>query len=98
MTRLRIPALLFVVVLPLLLAAPVLAQEDHDAPTTTEAETPAEGPAPAVVVEIGEEAPESEAWTFRYLVPTLIALTGLIVAVTLVGYVLRVRARYVVRR
>jgi predicted cobalt transporter CbtA len=97
MTRLRTVTLLALVALPLVLTAPVLAQEEP-APTTTEAETPAEGPAPAVVVEIGEEAPESEAWTFRYLVPTLMALTGLIVVLTLVGYVLRVRARYVVKR
>lgn len=95
MTRIRTFSLLALLALPLLIAAPALAQEEP-APATTAA--PSDGPSPAVVVEDATEAPESDAWTFRYMVPTLMALTGLIVVATLVGYVLRVRARYVVKR
>ena len=99
MTRIRALASTAFLALSLAVAAPALAQEDHgDGTTTTEASTPAEETAPAIVVEIGEEAPESEAWTFRYLVPTFMALTAIAVLATLIGYVLRVRARYVVRR
>lgn len=49
---------------------------------------------PAVVVEDDTAAPEEEAWTFRYLVPTLLAITGIAVAGVAIGYGVRVRSRY----
>jgi hypothetical protein len=49
---------------------------------------------PAVVVEEPAPAPEDEAWTFRFLIPTLVGATGLAIAAVAIGYGVRVRARY----
>jgi hypothetical protein len=49
---------------------------------------------PAVVVEEDAAAPEEEAWTFRFLIPTLIGATGLALAAVAIGYGVRVRGRY----
>jgi len=49
---------------------------------------------PAVVLEDEAGAPEEEAWTFRFLVPTLLGITGLAVAGVAIGYGVRVRGRY----
>lgn len=65
-------------------------------PAASAQETPpAEGP----VVIVGEEAepPAEEAWTFRFLVPTLLALTGVVVAAVVLAGV-RINARYRVSR
>lgn len=55
---------------------------------------------PAIVVEA--EEPEAgatdDAWTFRYLVPTVVVMAGLAVAATVVLYGVRVRGRYRVVR
>jgi len=58
------------------------------------------GEAPAIVVEAEtEEAGESDqAWTFRFLVPTVLAMAGLAVAATIMLYGVRVRGRYRVVR
>ena len=56
-------------------------------------EAPAEeGP----VVVVGEEAepPAEDAWTFRYLVPTLLVLTGVVVVGVVFAYGIRVKGRY----
>ena len=76
MTRLR--SLLAVLGLLLVLGvAPAGAQET----TTTVA-----GDTPAVVVGDGAPVPADEAWTFRFLVPTVLAISGLVLLVYLVGY------------
>lgn len=49
---------------------------------------------PAVLVEEDAAAPEEEAWTFRYLVPTLLGVTGIGVVAVVIGYGVRVRGRY----
>lgn len=49
---------------------------------------------PAVLVEEEVAAPEEEAWTFRYLIPTLVGATGLAMAGVVIGYGVRVRGRY----
>jgi hypothetical protein len=49
---------------------------------------------PAVVLDDGPEALEEEAWTFRFLVPTLLLVTAIAVPLVIVGYGIRVRARY----
>ena len=61
-------------------------------------ETPPPGDIPAVVVDDGAPPEAEEAWTFRYLVPTVLALSGLVVAATVIGYGVRVRSRYRVVR
>ncbi|MBI5158431.1 MAG: hypothetical protein HZA58_10555 [Acidimicrobiia bacterium] len=61
-------------------------------------EAPSGGDTPAVVVDEGAPVPIEDAWTFRYLVPTVLALSGLIVVATVVGYGVRVRGRYRVVR
>jgi hypothetical protein len=55
---------------------------------------------PAVVFEAEESEPggADEAWTFRYLVPTVLVMAGLAVAATVVLYGVRVRGRYRVVR
>lgn len=90
MTEPRAPALLLLL-LATLLTFPVAA-------LAQESEEPASEDVPAVVVEGGDEAEEDEAWTFRYMVPTFMALTGLVVVAVVVGYFVRVRSRYVVKQ
>ena len=51
---------------------------------------------PAVVIDDSEGAPEEEAWTFRFLVPTLMVMTLALVVGLLVWYQQRFR-RYRVR-
>lgn len=53
---------------------------------------------PVVVVDDGAAVPEDEAWTFRYLVPTVLAMSGAAILVTLVVYGVRIRGRYRVAR
>lgn len=57
-------------------------------------EDPAPSNEPAVVV--GEESapPAEDAWTFRFLVPTLLAITGIAIAGVILGYGVRVKGRY----
>lgn len=84
----RVRLLLALVCLSLMLGvAPSQAQE-----------SPSVGDAPAVVVDEGAPVPTEDAWTFRFLVPTVLALSGLIVVATVVGYGVRVRGRYRVVR
>jgi hypothetical protein len=85
MTRLR--TLLSLVCLALALGvAPATAQE---APS---------GDTPAVVVEESAPIAAEPAWTFRFLVPTVLALSGLALAAAVVGYRVRLRGRYRVVR
>lgn len=82
----RIRLLFAVVAVFLMLGAPAFAQtEDVE-------DEPRMGP--AVIVEEDVAAPEEEAWTFRYLVPTLIAATGIAVTGVAIGYAVRIRSRY----
>ena len=87
MTRLRI--LLALVTLSFALGAMPAALAGEGTPA---------GGGPVVVV--GDEAvpPAEDAWTFRFLVPTLIALTGVVVAGVAIGYGIRIKARYRVSR
>lgn len=61
-----------------------------------------EGPpsrdAPAVTVGEPAETPEDEAWTFRFLVPTLLAMSVVGVGLTALAYTRRVKGRYRVAR
>ena len=56
---------------------------------------------PRAVVEIDTEAraeaAEDGAWTFRFLVPTALVLSALIVVLVAAGYGFRVRGRYRVK-
>jgi hypothetical protein len=65
-----------------------------DAPTLLAQTEDMDRSGPAVVVEDPAPAPEEEAWTFRFLIPTLIGATGLAIAAVAIGYGVRVRARY----
>lgn len=50
--------------------------------------------APAIVLE-DEKAPvEEPAWTFRYLVPTLLGVSAIAIGFVVVAYGVRVRGRY----
>lgn len=50
--------------------------------------------APAVELDAEPEAPAEEAWTFRFLIPTLVGATALAVVAVAVGYGVRIRGRY----
>jgi hypothetical protein len=52
---------------------------------------------PAVVIDDSEELPEDAAWTFRFLVPILMALTVLLVVGLVVWYQRGFVRRYRVR-
>lgn len=82
MHRIRLTIAVFFA-LVVLGVAPAFAQEGDSS-----------GDAPAVVLEDDSSAVAEEAWTFRYLVPTLIGVTGLAVGAVVIGYGVRVRARY----
>jgi hypothetical protein len=53
---------------------------------------------PAVVVSEESGQAEDQAWTFRFLVPTVLAIAVLALGATLLVYALRVRGRYRVVR
>ena len=77
----------------LLLAAIAVLTIVSMAPAAAQTE-PMDREGPAVVIEEGPPAPSEEAWTFRFLIPTLVGATGLAVAAVVVGYGVRVRGRY----
>ena len=83
MTRLRI--LLALVTLSFALGAMPAAFAGGDSPAPDE---------PVVVVGDEVAPPAEDAWTFRFLVPTLLAMTGLVVAGVALGYGLRIKGRY----
>ena len=88
--------------------APVFAQEDAPVFTQEDAWLFAQEDAwvfaqedarqPAVVVSEESGAAEDQAWTFRFLVPTVLAIAVLALGATLLAYVVRVRGRYRVAR
>lgn len=53
---------------------------------------------PAVVVDEEAEPPAEDAWTFRFLVPTLLVMTGIALVGVVVTYRVRVQGRYRVSR
>ena len=78
----------------MLLALAVPAQALTPAPTVT---AQVAQDAPAVVIDDSEGAPEEEAWTFRFLVPTLMVMTLALVAGLLLWYQQKFNRRYRVR-
>jgi hypothetical protein len=100
-TRTSIRILLAAAVLLLTVAGPAgsaLAQEEEEPATTTAETTFAPGQEPAVVVSDAGAAADEPAWTFRFLVPTLLALSGLVLVALVIGYGVRVKGRYRVSR
>lgn len=87
MMRLAVLVLLFLVV-----AVPAQAVPAN--PTVVAQQAQEE---PAVVIEDSEGAPEDEAWTFRYLVPTLMVLTLALVVGLVAWYQRGFSGRYRVR-
>ena len=85
MTRLR--TLLALACLAFALGvAPAIAQESPP------------GDTPAVVVEDGAPVAAEPAWTFRFMVPAVLAMSGLVLAIAVIGYGVRLRGRYRVVR
>lgn len=83
------------------LASPVgplqLAQEEQPAEPVEEGsgdEVDDDARQPAVVFTDDEGVPDEEAWTFRFLVPTLLVLTVFLVIGLLAAYQLRLKRRY----
>ncbi len=92
--------MLAVVVLALALApAAALATAEPEPETPVTNDIPVDPDMqPAVLVGDAGEADEDPAWTFRFLVPTVLAVAALGVVVTLIVYSVRVRGRYRVVR
>lgn len=80
-------------------AAPALAQEEgEESPAPQPESTFAEDEAPAVVISDENAQEDDTAWTFRFLVPTVLALSGLALAAVAFAYGFRLRGRYRVVR
>lgn len=99
MRRTRLFTLLMLVTFALALALPGLAVEETTQETTTETTVASgsTGTTKAPAVTIVDEAPAEELapWTIRYLIPTSLAIGGLLVFATVVQYFLKVvRTRY----
>jgi hypothetical protein len=68
------------------------------APAALAAGEPAPEEGPAVIVDEAAEPPAEDAWTFRFLVPTLLVMTGIALVGVVVAYRVRVQGRYRVSR
>ena len=94
-TRRRLPVLMLLILaaLPLFALAaavpPAFAQEEAELPADQQ---------PAVVVSESGGTEEDEAWTFRFLVPTVLAISAIALVATVLVYGIRVRGRYRVVR
>lgn len=90
----RTLAVIALTTLYVLVALPALGQED-DEEGTTETTAVAENLVPAVPVESPEEAAALEDWTYRYMVPTGLALAAIVILFTSIRYFTNVvRKRY----
>jgi uncharacterized membrane protein YhiD involved in acid resistance len=97
MNRVRTAILIGVgAVLVLMLGAPALATESQtDSTTTTVAtDTTQPGEQPAVVIPDVPPEEEKQPWTSRFLYPTIVALTIILIVGTLIGYNRTIRHRY----
>jgi len=95
MARIRLLLAFALLALILAIGPAALAQEGTTGDSTA---TTGAGDAPAVVVDTTPAAVEQDAWTFRFLVPTVLAISGIALIGVLAGYGLRVRGRYRVAR
>jgi len=95
MRRLRASILAALVVVIVLAPAAFAGGGD---PSGQPAETTVADYTPAVVIDQTPEAAEEEAWTFRFLVPTVLAASGIAIVGVVLGYGLRIRGRYRVAR
>ena len=82
----------------LILAAPAIGQEEEDVvdTTTTTAPIDEEGAVvPAVPIEPPPETPVPLDWTYRFMIPTAVALAVIVVLMTSIRYFTNVvRKRY----
>ncbi len=84
--------LVFFALVFFVLALPALAQEGT---TTTTSTAPAANLTPAVPIEPPADAPAVVDWTYRFLIPTGLALAGLVILITSIRYFTNVvRKRY----
>ncbi|MDH3606328.1 MAG: hypothetical protein OER12_04975 [Acidimicrobiia bacterium] len=79
----------------LIMAVAVPAQAATVGPSTVAQQAQEE---PAVVIDDSEGLPEEAAWTFRFLVPTLLALTLALVAGLFFRYQRGFKGRYRIRQ
>ena len=94
-------ALATLAVVSLAVVSTALAQEDEGGEIAEVTETTdgfAPGTEPAVVISTSGADEDEAAWTFRYLVPTLLVLSGLALAGLFVWYGLGIKGRYRVVR
>jgi hypothetical protein len=78
-------------------ALPALATESQTDPgstTTTVAEPTFENGEPAVVIPVIEPKEEAQPWTARFIYPTIVVVTVLLIVGLLIGYNRSIRHRY----
>ena len=92
----RLLVVLTLIALVVLVPVTLAAASDTGVTETTIGFEP--GQEPAVVVSDGAVPADDPAWTFRYLVPTLLVLSGAALAGLVVWYGLGVKGRYRVAR
>jgi len=76
--------------------APAAAGQEEE--TTDEVQLPADQQPAVPIAETEATAETEEAWTFRFLVPTLLAIATVAIVLTVLLYAVRVRGRYRVVR
>jgi hypothetical protein len=96
MNRVR-NAVAFVLLALVLVAGPAALAQEGPAVEDTTTTSFVNGP-PAVLVDTSPATPAEEAWTFRFLVPTLLVLTGIGIVAVVGAYGVRVLGRYRVAR
>ncbi len=78
-------------------AVPALATESQTEPeatTTTVAEQTFEDGEPAVVIPVVEPKEEAQPWTARFIYPTIVVITAILIVGLLIGYNRSIRHRY----
>ena len=95
----RVATLTIVLGLSLILfAAPVLAQDEGEEPVQISEEEPVQissDSEPAVTVTIPPPSDSALDWTYRYLIPTALALAVIVILITSIQYFTQVvRKRY----
>lgn len=95
----RLAMLSLLVVAILALAAPALATEsggggEEEVTTTTVADPFGDGEAPAVVIPPAEAEEDDQPWTARFIYPSIVIGTILLIIGLVIGYNRSIRNRY----
>ena len=88
------PLGVWLIVVPSIALTPMVVLPQPVSANADQATILAQEEGPAEVFPAVEEAEEELPWTNRYIAPTGMVLGGLVIALAVIGYALRVRGRY----